>query len=95
MLVVVSDENECLTGGGVHPCICDTGLIGRAPTCTDTVGSFTCGCDGGYAIVPTTDTFTCRSENLSIHNRYSLNMLSQFNSPGSGPDKNPIIAPST
>ena len=49
-----ADDDECASGS--HSCTC-TGLVGCTPSCTNTGGSYTCGCSAGFVI--SVDGLTC------------------------------------
>ena len=53
----IADANECSLG--THACTCG-GLAGCTALCTDTAGSYTCGCSAGYVL--NTDGVTCVGE---------------------------------
>jgi hypothetical protein len=47
LLIIVADLDECAVPS--HACTC-SGLLGCISTCTNSIGSYTCGCNTGFEI---------------------------------------------
>ena len=54
LLIGFPDEDECATGADLCNC---GGLIGCAPSCSNTPGSYDCGCSSGFGL--DLDDITC------------------------------------
>ncbi len=69
MVVTVVDIDECNIG--TYACTCD-GLPDCTVSCTDTDGSYVCGCSAGYHIEPTTSLLVCEG----MHTTLCINLRS-------------------
>ena len=45
-----SDEDECASGTDSCICFAGLGVLGCVESCVNTVGSYTCGCNAGFAL---------------------------------------------